>query len=420
MRNGEKKSIRLLLAVMLAVTLQSSGAFAAGDSGESSDSLSSAFTEGVFSGHLKTLLFMRNFDSDKTDWSTLAIGGNLKFETAPLFGFRAGVGVKGSFGDTLDDKDLYSGLLQPGDDSSEGDSYGAFDEYYLSYDNWDTRLTLGAYAIESPWVQGFDLRMNPKKYRGAKLKNNSYEPVTVHLHYIADWLDWTSDSWESIASGLTKNTEDDEDAFAGGLAWQVNESWKIQAWDYYFDEVLNAIYGRVDYSQNFGDSYTFGARLKYLDQRDVGNGLVGELDTYMAGGDVSLAAHGGKLTLYYGQVGDDPLQNPFGGDYVILMQTKWIERAEEEVWGIRFDYDFTPIGIKGLSTYLFYGNFDTPDTGVNASTDMEEIDFSLKYQLNQWLEGLSVWFRWAHVDQDENVANGNDWDDIRFYINYKF
>ena len=420
MRTNENKVFRFVLAGLLALLLQSSGALAADDAGNSAGDLGSAFTEGVFSGHLKTLWFIRNFDGDRTDWSTLAIGGNLKFETAPLYGFRAGVGVKASVGDVLDDKHLYGGLLQSTDDPSEGDSYGAFDEYYLSYTNWDTTLTLGAYAIESPWVQGFDIRMNPKKYRGAKLKNNSYEPLTVHLHYIADWLDWTADSWESIASGLTKNTDDDEGAFVAGLAWQLNDSWKIQAWDYYFDEVFNGIYGRVDYTQKFGDGYSFGARLKYLDQRDVGNAKAGELDTYVAGGDVSLAAYGGKLSLYYGQVGDDTLLNPFGGDYVVLMQTKWIERAEEQVWGVRFDYDFGQLGVQGLTTYLFYADFDTPDAGVNASTDHAELDFSLKYQLTQWVEGLSVWFRWAHVDQDENVANGNDWDDIRFYINYKF
>ncbi len=423
MKKMMRRAVSIPLVIMPMIILSSVGVLAADDAVQvpaDSNSLTSAFTDATFNGHLKTLFFMRDFDNDKTDWSTIAIGGNLKFETAPIYGFSGGVGVKASLGDVLDDKALYSGVLAPGDDPSEGDNYAAFDEYFLRYNNWDTDVSIGAFALDTPWMQGFDLRMTPKKYRGVSLKNNSLDQVSLDLHYIVDWLNWTSESWESIASGMTNNVDDNEGALVAGAAWQMTESLKIQAWDYYFDEVLNSIYGRLDYSHKFGENYSLGARLKYLDQRDVGSGLVGELDTYMTGGDVSLAAYGGMLSLYYGSVGDDQMQNSFGGDYVVIMQTKWLERAEEDVWGVKLDYDFTDIGAKGLTAYLFYASFNTPDTGVNASTDMQETDFSLKYELNQWYEGLSVWFRYAHMDQDENVADGNDWDDVRFYVNYKF
>jgi len=425
MRSLKWKKHNLFLILILIGMFCYSGALAQNESEEVSttpNSLTSLFTEGKFSGVIKTLLFDRNFDSEKTDWSTLAIGGNLNFETAPFYGFSGGVGFKTSQGDLLnnDDKNIYSGLLAPGDDPNDGESYAALDEYFLRYNNWDTALTLGAFSMSTPWMSGFDLRMTPKKYRGVSLTNNSFENVKLHGYYITDWLDWTSESWDSIASGLSGNEDDDEDSIIGGIVWQTTDSLKIQAWDFYFDEVLNAIYGRLDYSYKFTDSYAFATNLKYLDQRDVGVGLSGDLNTYMGGGDVSLAGYGAKLTLYYGAVGDDAIENPFGGDYVVIMQTKWLERAEEEVWGIKLDYNFDKVGLTGLSAYLYFANFDTPDTGENASTDMDELDLNIQYKFSGWLEDLILKFRYAHVNQDEDVADGNDWDDIRFYIEYRF
>ncbi len=420
-----RNSYARTLALASIGALSFTGAMAADGSTEGTgqaDSLGSLFTEGRLDGVVKLLWFERDFDSDKADWATLAIGGNLEFETAPFYGFSAGVGFKTSQGDLLndDDKEIYRGLVAAGDDITDGDSYTALDEYYLRYNNWKTDFSVGAFDISSPWMTGFDIRMTPKKYRGLQVINNSLEPVKFHGYYITDWLDWTAEEFDSIASGLTGNMEDNEDALVLGAVWQTTESFKVHAWNYYYDEVLNQFYGRLDYNYKCEGGYTFGANFKYLDQRDVGNALAGESDTFQTGGDISLAGYGAKLSLYYGQVGDDSINNPFGGDYVVIMQTKWLERAEEKVWGVKLDYDFAKLGVNGLSMYLFYADFDTPDNGDNVSTDMKEFDFNIQYKFSGWAENLFLRFRYAHMDQDEAVADGNDWDDVRFHIEYRF
>ncbi len=419
------KTIVLAVTVVLFTHFFRPAAMAADASAENvsgADSLTSLFTDGTFKAVIKTLWFARNYDSDKTDMSTLAIGGNLNFETAPLYGFSGGFGFKTSQGDLLDDadKNIYSGLLAPGDDPSDGDSYAALDEYFLRYDNFNTDIALGAFSLASPWMNGFDIRMTPKKYRGLRLINNSLDTLEFHGYYIADWLNWTAEDWESVAAGLSGNADDDEGSLVGGAVWKATESLKVQLWDYYFTEVLNALYGSLGYSGVVSDNLALTANFKYLNQQDQGDALAGALDTYMAGGDIGIGGYGAKLTAYYGVVGDDTILNPFGGDYVILMQTKWLERAEEKAWGVKVDYNFENLGVKGLSMYIFYASFDTPDSGENASTDMQETDFNIQYKLSGWFENLSLRFRYAHMDQDEEVADGSDWDDIRFHIEYRF
>ncbi|WP_258405216.1 hypothetical protein [Shewanella mesophila] len=71
------------------------------------------------------------------------------------------------------------------------------------------------------------------------------------------------------------------------------------------------------------------------------------------------------------------------------------------------------VGVKGLSGYVFYGQFDVPE---DQGSDFTETDLSISYSLDNVMKGLSVRARHAIVDFD----NGEDLNDTRFYIKYKF
>lgn len=126
------------------------------------------------------------------------------------------------------------------------------------------------------------------------------------------------------------------------------------------------------------------------------------------------------MIAYYGSNGDDALRNPFGGDWIVSMQVNNHERAEEDVWALQLKYNFERLGLKGLSADVWYGSFNTPDAGNNISPDLDEIDFNLQYNLVGWFEGCSIRLRYAFIDQDEDVAGGEDYSDGRIYLQYKF
>ena len=182
----------------------------------------------------------------QSDRTTLTIGGNLRFETAPFYGVSAGVDFKTRAGDNLDDNEVYRGLLALGETPFDAENYAALDEYYLRYNNWDTDLILGAQQIETPWLRAHDIRLTPKKYRGFAVVNNSIEKVAFHGYYIEKWLNWTSEDWESITSGITGNLDENEGALAGGVVWQISDMFKVQGWDYCFNEVVNTFYMQAE------------------------------------------------------------------------------------------------------------------------------------------------------------------------------
>jgi len=385
------------------------------------ESLNALAGQGKVSGVFKTLYYQRMFDGDSPDWSTLAIGGNLKYESFPVYGLTGGVGFKTSQGDYSNNGDeVYRGMLATGTTPKDQESYTALDEYFLRYTNWDTQATLGAHAVNTPWLHGHDIRMNQKKYRGFGIINNSIETLELHGYYLTHWLDWTAEKYDSITSAITGDTGDDEGSLTVGARWQALSSMNVQAWNYYFKDALNSFYVRADYSHTTGNDFNLGVDLAYLHQTAVGDKLAGNINTYTAGGFAFMGGYGATLSFYYGANGADNLSAPFGNSKIVSMQVLELDRADEDSLGIKLGYDFGSLGLDGLGAYLFFARFDTPDSGDNASPDSTEIDFDLQYELSGWLKLCTVRFRHAVINQDEDVTGGEDFTDSRLYFLWKF
>lgn len=415
-----RKIISFIVMMCLGLTIVSPPALA-DETQPIPESLNDLAGQGTFSGVFKTLYYQRMFDGDTPDWSTLAIGGNLNYESFPVYGFTGGVGFKTSQGDYANNGDeVYRGMLATGATPKDQESYTALDEYFLRYTNWDTQATLGAHAVNTPWLNGHDIRMTPKKYRGFGIINNSIETLELHGYYLTHWLDWTAEDYKSISSAFPGYTGDDGGTLAGGAKWQILPAMNIQAWDYYFSDIMNSFYIRADYTHSMGEEYILGADLQYLNQMDIGDQLPGSLSTYTAGGNAFLGGYGATLTLYYGTNGSDDLLLPFGNSKIISLQVLELDRADEDALGIKLAYDFGFLGLEGLGAYLYFARFDTPDSGDNASPDSTEIDFDLQYDLGGWLKLCTVRFRHAVINQDEDVAGGEDFTDSRLYLLWKF
>jgi hypothetical protein len=80
---------------------------------------------------------------------------------------------------------------------------------------------------------------------------------------------------------------------------------------------------------------------------------------------------------------------------------------------------FFPEMIPGMRFCLIYGNFNTPDSGSNASGDRNEFDLNMRYTFSEELEGLSLRIRHAIVNANLPGSSG-DMTDTRVYLQYEF
>ena len=106
-----------------------------------------------------------------------------------------------------------------------------------------------------------------------------------------------------------------------------------------------------------------------------------------------------------------------GKTELISLMIKDFNRAGEDAWLVGLSYDFSCIGLDGLSAFGRYAHGNTPDSGAVASPDQKELDVTVDYRFKKgFLKGLWLRARGAYLDQDG--PNARDVSNIRLILNY--
>jgi hypothetical protein len=381
------------------------------------DDLKNAFSEGKVSGQFRTQYFARNYDTG-TDREDFATGGMFYYRTAPLKGVNFGVAFYTGQGLGLnnDDKDVY-GLL---DKKENGDhaSFTALGEAYLQGEFGDTMIKAGRQELETPWINGDDNRLTPQSVQGIVLVNKSISDLELFAGHITRMKGKASSEFLSMTE-YAEIPDVDKPVTVGSLTFSGIERFKFQLWDYYAHEFLNNLYFRADYNQKVNDDMELSFTFQYLNQTDTGDSVAGSIDTYGSAVEAGIEVGGYKFTAAYAVIGDQDVAYPWGHDWLVSAAMNDSSRADEDDFMLTFSYDFGRIGIPNLKGKIVHADFDTPETGPNASYDYTETDFDLKYKLSGKLEGMSLRARYGIINKDEALG-GNDYNDIRLYVRYDF
>lgn len=409
LQGGTMKRI-LLMSVLI---ISFSCAYAA-------DSLQTMFSEGTARGEIRVLDFSRDFDGSTDTRRDDAVGGLFYFKTAPLYGISFGLGFATVNDMFSDEDDAVYGILKKGDDGDH-ESMTRLQEAYIQGEWFKTTVKYGAQEISTPFLDRHDLRMIPRSYKGLSVVNNSVSGLTASAYYITDSMGWTDDDFISMSDavaaepGGASSIDDEKPMIIGGLSYVLPvQSFKstAQGWFYTMPDVFRETYFKVSLSKTFGDFTLFSAP-SLLYQKSQGDELNGELDTDQVGLNAGVSAYGVTFTGFYAKTGDDTLLAPWGDDKAIIQQVLAAGRAEEDAYAAKLAYDFTKVGVKGLSAYVFYGQYDVP---ASTGKDMSETDYNIQYAFSGKLDGIGLRARYASIEID----GGEDYTDTRFYVTYKF
>ena len=386
-------------------------------SASAADNLKEAFAEGTLKGEVRTFYYSREFDQKTPDKEDLALGTLMYYRTAPLFGITAGLGTATASDIGSDDDKAVYGLLAT-DAKKHHDSFARLQEYFIQGNWFDTTLKLGAQEIESPFINGHDIRLIPKTYRGLTVENKSVENLTLKAFYLTDFMGWSDDEFLQISS-VAKGA-DEEPLVAGSIRYNFPikiATLDTEAWDYRIEDVFNSTYFKATLGKKF-ESVSVHFTPSYLKQDSIGDDLAGQFDTQQYGFNTGAKMAGFDVTAFYAKTGDNDLFVPWGDGKVLIQQINASGRAEEDAYALKLGYDFATLGAKGLSAYIFHGFYDTPDSGSHAASDINETNFSAQYAFAGSLDGLSVRARYAIIDYDNEKAD--DFDDFRIYLKYTF
>jgi len=369
------------------------------------ENLQQMFTQGSIKGQIRMMNFTRDFKNGTLDKQDSALGGLLYYKTDALKGlsFGAAFATTNGIGD-YDDKGFYYGITAP-----VHENVTRLQEYYVQGDWFDTQIKVGAQELNTPFLCQHDIRMIPRSFRGLSVVNKSVENLSLSGFYLTDNLGWVDEEFVAFT----------DDVYIAGaeykLPFQAVNS-KVQAWYFTMPDSFNQSYFKADFSKKVNE-FVLHASPTVFTQKSQGDELDGELDTYQYGLNAGVSAFGFDLTGFYSKTGDDSIRDDWGYGKVIIQQVVNSgdslsgDRSDEDAYAARLAYDFANAGVKGLNAYVFYANYDAPQSTIN------ETDFSVQYAFSGALDGLSARARYAVVDFD---SGREDYDDIRLYLTYKF
>jgi hypothetical protein len=382
------------------------------------------FRDTKFGVNIRTYYFLRdNYEGTSPDENEAwALGGSIYYQSGWFLDhFSVGAVLYTSWPlYAPDDKDGTL-LLKSGQEEYTvvGQLYGRvrlIDENFIN---------IYRYEYNTPYINKNDNRMTPNTFEGYTFTGayggkDDAPSFRYGGGYITKIKERNSDRfvWMSQDAGADVK----RGVFLGG----GNVSYKglnFGAIDYYSADIINIFYTEGTYKLNVTDRLGFLFSTQFTDQRSVGSDLQtgSPFKTNQFGVKADTSYGGGIFTLAYttDSQGAD-LQSPWSGyPGYTSVQVKDFNRAGEDAFMVKASYDFTRLGLEGVTAYsLFVHGWDRIDPTTKASVPNEnEFDVDLQWRPKwEFLKGL--WFRTRYANVHQYEGPKNTLNDFRVIVNY--
>jgi len=406
---------------------------------------------GKVSGQFRAFYIDRTYSGIlENNRNSLAFGGWIGYDTADWNGFSAGTKFYAVEGASIHDGPATSANYDPSLYGDNFTDYGFIGEAYLIYKAGKTDIKVGRQKLNTPLAGADDARMLPNLFEAAVLHNNDIENTTIALAHVTRETVGTfgnvygAPSALSLQSGyglgyksgtngnfadmgviaLGEGTDTDGVSMAA-VIYKGIEGMKLQAWNYYAHDILNAVYLSADYGVQASDSVKMKFSAQYIGQSDVGDALAGEVDSSFWAAKVSSSM--GALSGYiaYSQTGDSDgavnggIITPWGGvpAYTQGMVTRHMFFADTATTKVAATYKLNEMTGLNLKASAYYVSFDIGDANTykpGIAWTAEEAGFDIQYQATK---ALNLRLR---ANYPSDFAPGLDWSEYRVIANYNF
>lgn len=397
----------------------------------SAQSLEDIFTEGKISGNLRAFWFDGNRDL-RTDRTALTLGGILSYRTAPFEGFSGGVSFFSSNGVSSLTQMPESG--QTHNLNLDGSSINTLGEAYLQYNGYDTLIKYGRQRLDFPLANDYYNRMLPNSFEALSVESRSLQNTLIKAAYITGWKYKGSDTFVSPTYSLGI----DRDIAVLGAIYSPAPAWKVELYDTYIRDVINAPYLQVINNEIWKSSNetTLSGALQYLNERSVGDNMAGAVDTYLLGVRGSVTKGEWSLSALYTLIGDQSLLGTGGGyekigwgafiTYTDLQIDGESENAGAEAYGTVLTYRPNP-RFEISAKYMRIDQSDSIQSNPESLTQNPRPD-SLEYNIDatyQPQKEFRLRTRLATIDYDSESTKlyknkAYDETNVRIIADYNF
>lgn len=442
------------LAMAAAGVICSANSSMAGDFG-------SMFSDGKVSGQIREFSIVRTYEKSNAEddsRSANAIGGYLKYETAEFNSVLLGAAFYTTNGFLNDSPKSDYLKVDPTLLGKNNENYSMLGEAYLQYKSGNTTFKGGRQKLSTPMLSDDDARMLPNLFEAYMLTNRDIANTTLTLGHVTKFAQGTFgrvynggilsatsgysavDSRDQVGSfeniGDYAFGESTDGITLAAVNYSGVQNLKLELWDYYAHDILNAIYAQADYKMGIKDIKPF-ISAQLIKEDDVGKSIAkniggsGKIDSFYWA--AKIGADIGSFSVYaaYSQSSKNSpsdasytnaIVTPWGGmpAYTQGMVTRHQFLAGTDASKIALSYDFKESGVNANAT-IYYANFEMSSNNGYTYDDASESGFDIIFYPES-LKKLQVRLRANYAD-DFNVAQSGvttGWDEYRFIMNYNF
>lgn len=439
------KKVSSLRPLFLAVAAGMAGVAHADDNASSE-----GFIEGSHLNlDLRNYYFNHDLHDGNRDSKEWAQGFSARFES----GF-----TQGTVGFGLD-MDAMMGLKLDGGGGTAGTSilpYAGTDKSGYSYGDaptsfssagatlkvraFDTVLRVGDLLLDNPVVAGGTTRLLPMTFQGVSLTNNSVKDLTLEAGQVSFTKLYNQSGNERIDTYYATMPDGDANKHLtwAGASWKPLAGLTTKLYGAQLKNVWDQYFYSLDYTYVLNDQVSFNPGFNYYHTQDTGQALLGTIDnnTYSLHMNVAIGMH--TLGVSMQKVnGDTPFDYIRDGDSIDLdnsQQYSDFNGPGERSWKLMYGYDFSHLGVPGLTSAVSYtrgdldltrANADSPGYGYYYNADGKnaehwERDLDLKYVVQRGpVKDLSVRLRWATNRGGDGYASvDHDLDEYRMIVDY--
>ena len=307
-----------------------------------------------------------------------------------------------------------TGLLPRHDDGRPADDYGRLAVAGKARIS-KTELKIGEWMPVLPILRSDDGRSLPQTFRGGQVTSNEIAGLTLYGGQFRGNSPRNDASMDDMIYG---GAASDRFNFVGGEYKFNQDRTLFGLWNAVLKDVYQQQYLQVSHSQPVG-SWTLGANLGYFQGEDDGAKRAGELDNKTYSGMFS--AKVGGHTFYVGlqKVSGDTwmrVNGTSGGTLANDSYNASFDNANERSWQARHDFNFTTVGVPGLTLMNRYISGREVHSG--AVTDGKEWvrESELAYVIQSGtFKDLSIKWRNSTIRRD---FSSNEFDENRLIFNY--
>ena len=321
-----------------------------------------------------------------------------------------------------------TGLLPTRESGKAADDYsrlGAALKVRLS----QTELKIGELQPNLPVLTFSDIRLLPPTFQGASIVSQEIDGLTLQAGQLRSTSlrnEAGDDRMLAMLGHLPQRAGSSERFNYGGADYAFNASrTSVGAWYAQLQDIYNQRFVSLKHSEPVGD-WVLGANLGFYDSSEDGQQLIGPIDNQALFSLLS-ARHGGH-TFYLGYqaiFGDNAFPRVFANVTPLGNEVPTFEfaSADERSWQLRYDYDFSAMGVPGLVAGVRYIQGDNVDAqatnrgGPRYEGKDFERDLDIGYTVQSGpLKNLGV--RLRNVTARSNYRS--DIDENRLIFNYSW